>query len=78
MWQPNVETLGSVAQLMAPDLLAFETAEEVPAVLTMEHFAEQLKAQLDAKGIQRTVICGLSMGGYVALAFLERLSLIHI
>ena len=72
MWQPNVETLGSVAQLMAPDLLAFETAEEVPAVLTMEHFAEQLKAQLDAKGIQRTVICGLSMGGYVALAFLER------
>lgn len=72
LWQPNREALEQVAHVMAPDLLAFETAEEVPAVLTMEHFAEQLKAQLDANGIQRTVLCGLSMGGYVALAFLER------
>ena len=72
LWQPNLEALGSVAHLLAPDLLAFGTAEEVPAVLTMEHLANQLKEQLDAKGIQRTVLCGLSMGGYVALAFLER------
>ncbi|MGV9014109.1 MAG: alpha/beta fold hydrolase [Flavobacteriales bacterium] len=72
LWQPNLEVLGSVAHVMAPDLLAFRSAEEVPAVLTMEHLAEQLKEQLDAKGIQRTVLCGLSMGGYVALAFLER------
>ena len=72
MWQPNVDALGSVAQVLAPDLLAFETTADVPAVLTMEHFAEQLKTQLDEKGIQRTVLCGLSMGGYVALAFMER------
>ncbi len=72
MWQPNLEALESVAHVLAPDLLAFGTAEEVPAVLTMEQLAEQLKAQLDAQGIQRTVLCGLSMGGYVALAFLER------
>ncbi|MEO7080157.1 MAG: alpha/beta fold hydrolase, partial [Flavobacteriales bacterium] len=72
MWQPNLQALGSVAHLLVPDLLAFETAEEVPAVLTMEQLAEQLKEQLDAQGIQRTVLCGLSMGGYVALAFLER------
>lgn len=72
LWQPNAEALGRVAEVLAPDLLAFESAEEVPAVLTMEHFADQLKEQLDAQGIQRTVLCGLSMGGYVALAFLER------
>lgn len=72
LWQPNMEALSRVAHVMAPDLLSFETAEEVPEVLTMEHFAGQMKEQLDAKGIQRTVLCGLSMGGYVALAFLER------
>ncbi|MGB3526062.1 MAG: alpha/beta fold hydrolase [Flavobacteriales bacterium] len=72
LWQPNMEALEHVAQVMAPDLLAFESAEAVPEVLTMEHLADQLKAQLDANGIQRTVLCGLSMGGYVALAFLER------
>lgn len=72
MWQPNMEALESAAHVLAPDLLAFETAEEVPAVLTMEHLADQLKEQLDAQDIQRTVLCGLSMGGYVALAFLER------
>ncbi len=72
MWQPNLEALGSVAHVLAPDLLAFAAASEVPEVLTMEDLADQLKAQLDAQGIQRTVLCGLSMGGYVALAFLER------
>ncbi len=72
LWQPNMEALSRVANVMAPDLLSFDTAEEVPEVLTMEHFAGQMKEQLDAKGIQRTVLCGLSMGGYVALAFLER------
>jgi len=57
---------------MAPDLLAFGPPEAVPEVLRMEDLAEQLVQQLDAEGIERTVVCGLSMGGYVALAILER------
>ena len=38
----------------------------------MESFAEQLHALLDHHHLQRVVLCGLSMGGYVALAFAER------
>ena len=72
LWQPNVTALARVAQELAPNLLAFGSNGDVPAVLTMEQLADQLKEQLDAQGIQRTVLCGLSMGGYVALAFLER------
>lgn len=72
LWQPNRSALARVAQVMAPDLLAFGSAQAVPEVLTMEDLAEQLKDQLDAEGVARTVLCGLSMGGYVALAFLAR------
>ncbi|MGH7701503.1 MAG: alpha/beta fold hydrolase, partial [Gemmatimonadales bacterium] len=35
------------------------------------HHAEDLVALLDVLGVDRTVVCGLSMGGYVALELLR-------
>lgn len=72
LWDPNRGALEGVAQVMAPDLMAFGSADAIPEVVTMEELALQLKEQLDAEHIRSTVLCGLSMGGYVALAFLER------
>jgi pimeloyl-ACP methyl ester carboxylesterase len=39
--------------------------------MTMEAFATDLKALLDERGVDQAVLCGLSMGGYIAMAFLE-------
>jgi pimeloyl-ACP methyl ester carboxylesterase len=52
---------------IAPDLRGFGASERGHRdVLDMPRFADDLIAFLDQLGIERTVVCGLSMGGYVA------------
>ncbi|MBL7964131.1 MAG: alpha/beta fold hydrolase [Flavobacteriales bacterium] len=72
LWTEQMEGLSDLAEVIAPDLLGFGTGGAVPDVLTMEDYAADVKALLDARGIERVVLGGLSMGGYVALAFLQR------
>jgi len=73
MWNDQVEGLADVAQVIAPDLRGFgDDKRELPKAMTMESHAQDLKELLDERGIDRVVLCGLSMGGYIALAFLER------
>jgi pimeloyl-ACP methyl ester carboxylesterase len=51
-----------------------EAREEVPSgVVTMEQLADDLAALTDALGIaEPIVLCGLSMGGYVAMQFCRK------
>ncbi len=41
-------------------------------VLTMELLADDVAGLMDTLGMQQAVLCGLSMGGYVAFAFLRK------
>lgn len=41
-------------------------------ISTMEHLADDVAALMDALGMQQAVLCGLSMGGYAAFAFLRK------
>jgi 3-oxoadipate enol-lactonase len=41
-------------------------------ISTMELFANDVAGLMDLLGIQRAVLCGLSMGGYVTFAFLRK------
>lgn len=69
IWTPQVEGLADRATVIAPDLPGFGTAPAVQAgPLTMEALADAAVAELDARGIDRAVVGGLSMGGYVAMA----------
>lgn len=72
MWGPQVHALTDVADVIAPDLRGFGAGALVPEVMTMDDFATDLKALLDERKVDKAVLCGLSMGGYVALAFLAR------
>lgn len=72
LWDGQVQALSGVAKVIAPDLRGFGNDQRpVPDVLTMEALAADIKDLLDDRGIERAVLCGLSMGGYVALAFLH-------
>lgn len=72
-WQPQVEALSEVAHVLAPDLRGFgSNRQPLPEAMTMEAYAEDLKRLMDEQGLTRAVLCGLSMGGYVAMAFAER------
>jgi 3-oxoadipate enol-lactonase len=69
LWQPQVDGLADIARVIAPDLRGFGQSDAPEGVSTMETYADDLRALLDALKVERAVVCGLSMGGYVALAF---------
>jgi 3-oxoadipate enol-lactonase len=72
LWDPQREALRNVADVMAPDLRGFGSNNADGASVTMESFAKDLHDLLDRNGTDRVVLCGLSMGGYIAMAFLEQ------
>jgi 3-oxoadipate enol-lactonase len=65
MWAPQVTALGSRLPVTAPHLPGFGGTEG-PEVLTMASAADACVRALDDAGVDRAVVCGLSMGGYVA------------
>jgi 3-oxoadipate enol-lactonase len=68
LWQPQLEDLASDYRMLVPDLRGFGQSTPTQRA-AMEQYAEDLVALLDERGIDSAVIVGLSMGGYVALAF---------
>jgi 3-oxoadipate enol-lactonase len=76
MWKPQVEALKDLARILAPDLRGFGDSQSAPGPTSMDLFAADLNAFLDALGIaEPVVICGLSMGGYVTFAFYRKYAL---
>jgi pimeloyl-ACP methyl ester carboxylesterase len=71
MWQPQLDVLGDVPAV-APNHPGFGGSGEVPDVMTMELAARSALSAVDAAGLDRVVVCGLSMGGYVALELWRR------
>lgn len=69
MWEAQVAALRDEAAIVAPNLPGFGGAALAGPVLTMDEAAARAAAELAGAGIDRAVVCGLSMGGYVALAF---------
>jgi 3-oxoadipate enol-lactonase len=69
LWQSQLDGLSDIAQVIAPDLRGFGQSDAPEGIYTMDAQADDLAALLDALNIEPSVVCGLSMGGYVALAF---------
>jgi len=69
MWQPQVEALGQQLTIVAPNYPGFGGEPPAGDVLTMDEAAEHAAAKVSAAGLARVVVCGLSMGGYVAFSF---------
>jgi pimeloyl-ACP methyl ester carboxylesterase len=59
-------------RLIALDLRGFGSSDPATEGFGTAEYADDVAALLDTLGVQRAVIVGLSMGGYVALAFAER------
>jgi pimeloyl-ACP methyl ester carboxylesterase len=72
MWLAQREGLSDRCRVISPDLRGFggsRLGDEEPSIETM---ADDVAGLLDARGIDRAVIGGLSMGGYVAMALCRR------
>ena len=72
IWQRQADELGGRVPVVAPDLPGFGGAEPAGDVMTMAAGAERCLAELDRAGMDRAVVCGLSMGGYVAFELWRR------
>ena len=57
---------------IAPDLRGMGQSDAPDLGYSVETYAGDLAALLDALGVDEVVLCGLSMGGYVAFEFLRR------
>jgi pimeloyl-ACP methyl ester carboxylesterase len=72
MWRPQVEALQGQFRLIVPDLRGFGGSDAPPGPYTMDQQADDLAALLDQLGVAQATLCGLSMGGYIAMAFMRR------
>jgi pimeloyl-ACP methyl ester carboxylesterase len=69
LWAQQVEDLSDAYRLVAPDLRGHGHSQAPPGPYRMDQMADDLRALLRALEIERVVLAGLSMGGYVAFAF---------
>lgn len=72
MWSSQIEALRSKYRVIAYDVRGFGNSEAGVEELTIDLFASDLKHFLDELGLEKVILCGLSMGGYIALRAVER------
>jgi pimeloyl-ACP methyl ester carboxylesterase len=72
MWEPQLSAFSGVLPVIAPHLPGFGGTDPAGEVMTMGAAADRVLAELDRAGVDRAVVCGLSMGGYVAFELWRR------
>jgi pimeloyl-ACP methyl ester carboxylesterase len=71
MWEPNLDALAAARPVIAWDLRGHgrSGAPADPGLYSEAACVEDMRALLDAVGIRRAALGGLSLGGYLSLAF---------
>ncbi|HVF03710.1 MAG TPA: alpha/beta hydrolase [Frankiaceae bacterium] len=72
MWAPQREALAGDYRVICPDQRGFGGTQLGHDEPSLDEVADDVVAMLDARKVDRFVLGGLSMGGYVAMALLRR------
>ncbi|MEN8120442.1 MAG: alpha/beta hydrolase [Bacteroidota bacterium] len=72
IWASFAEELSKNFKLILPDLPGHSKSTWSNTAMTVEFMAESVKFILDEEKVSKCMLVGHSMGGYVALAFLEQ------
>jgi 3-oxoadipate enol-lactonase len=72
LWNEQVNALSNSFRVITPDLRGMGESEATQGPATMNRMAQDVAALLDHLEISRAVVGGLSMGGYVVLAFYKQ------
>ncbi len=72
MWQAQLDFLKSSNRVIACDIRGFGNSKDEESVMSMDLFGDDLIQFMDKLNIDKAVVCGLSMGGYIALNVCKR------
>jgi len=72
MWHRQVATFSPLLPTVAPNLPGFGGTDLAGPVMTMAAAADRAIEAMDRAGLERAVVCGLSMGGYVSFELWRR------
>lgn len=72
LWTEQIPALSNSYRVIIPDLRGFGETDASEGAATMNRMAQDVAELMDQLEIPRAVIGGLSMGGYVALAFYKQ------
>ena len=75
MWREQTAALSASYRVITPDLRGQGETTATGEAATMDEMARDVAALMDELNIRRAIVGGLSMGGYVALAFCRRFPL---
>jgi pimeloyl-ACP methyl ester carboxylesterase len=67
MWRSQIGSLTNFCRVIAYDIRGFGNSESGREEFTIELFAKDLISLMDVLKIDKTMLCGLSMGGYISL-----------
>lgn len=72
MWKEQMNFFSKTHYTLAPDLPGFGKGVLPIHAITFEYYVDSVISFLREAGIKRSIWCGLSMGGYLALRMYER------
>jgi 3-oxoadipate enol-lactonase len=72
MWKPQLSALPNDIRVINYDIRGHGDSGVGEGQFTIEHFVDDLIALLGYLNIKKAVLCGLSMGGYIALRAYEK------
>lgn len=72
MWQSQIDVLSEKYFCVAYDIRGLGESPVGDGQYTMESFVDDLETVIDGLKLDKPVLCGLSMGGYISLRALER------
>jgi 3-oxoadipate enol-lactonase len=71
MFEPQTKALAGLRRLITPDYPGFGRSPRAPAQPDVRYYAEGVRGLLDRLGLERVVLGGVSMGGYVVFECLR-------
>lgn len=72
MWKGQLDFLKSSYRVIAIDIRGFGKSTDEESTLSIDMFGNDLIQFMDKLNIDKAIVCGLSMGGYIALNVLKR------
>ncbi len=73
MWKAQIDELGKDYFCVSYDIRGLGESPAGDGQFTMESFVDDVETVIDELSLDKPVLCGLSMGGYISLRALERM-----